>query len=190
MSEIREGLENIGRRFTAPAHSAEEIVTRARGMRRRRLLGTTLVVILASVPLGAGAWALLASPPDCPPVAEGGYQLTMAPSAGGPGTEVTLSGPVPLFGEDGTYDGTDDQIDFWWNVDPDQWDTAMPGSDPAGAGDGSTTFLGSEPLGDSCRFEFVFEVPDYEPGDYPVIGLILGGGGGTLYDAVEFHVNS
>lgn len=193
MSDIRESLENIGRRFSPPAHSVEKIVTRARGMRRRRLLGTTLAIVLAGVPLSAGAWALLVSPPDCPPVAEGGYQLTMAPRAGAPGTEVTLSGPVPLFREDGSYGGTDDQIDFWWNVDPDQWFTAMPGHDPgpAGAGGGSTTFLGSEELGDSCRFEFVFQVPDYQPGDYPVIGLIQGGGGGGLYGGVgvEFHVN-
>lgn len=112
----------------------------------------------------------------------------------GPEVGTALDVPVLLFGEDGSYQGTDDQIDFWWNVDPDQWVTAMPGHDPGptGADGGSTTFLGSEPLGDSCRFEFVFEVPDYEPGDYPVIGLILGGGGGGLYggDGVEFHVNN
>ena len=113
----------------------------------------------------------------------------MAPRAGGTGTEVTLSGPVPLLGEDGNYDGTDDQIDFWWNVDPDRWDTAMPGGDPPEtAAAGTSSFLGSEELGDSCRFEFVFEVPDTEPGDYSVIGLTIGGGGGALYDAAQFHL--
>lgn len=66
MSEIREALENIGRRFTPPDQSVEKIMAGVGGMRRRRLLGMTLVVVLAGIPLAAGAWALLSAPPRLP----------------------------------------------------------------------------------------------------------------------------
>jgi hypothetical protein len=188
MNEVRQTIERIGSKFKPPEDVLETVTSRNR-KRSSRLIGPALIGLFTLVPLSAVAWAVLSAPPDCPPVGEGEYKLVIDPQSGSAGTEAVLRGPVPLFNEEGNYQGTDDSMDFWWNVAQDQWIAAMPGGEsPRAEGQGSAVHLGTEKLGDSCEFEFKFQVPDSPSGTYSIIGLQIGGGGGTLYDDVSFDV--
>lgn len=200
---LKDRLDPVQTHGSIPA----EVVRKAK---KRRVLFTSLIsgglvlilggtgVLGASLLRGENTIAPVApietaTPPDCPPVAEGGYEARVAPAAGPTESEVTISGPVPLYGEDGSYKGPGDAIEFWWNADPNQPETLLSfrsgGPEPVPANpEENVVRLGSIDPESHCTFEFQFEVPDASPGDYPIAVLQYGGGGGGLYDDAQFQV--
>lgn len=110
-----------------------------------------------------------ASPPDCLPPPNGSYAPLMEPSAGTSGTLVTISGSIPMFGLTGEYIPTK-KVRFWWNLDPEQWPTALT-SAPRAAIPGPVAFLGEADVTNDCDYTLQFSVPHGPAGTYPVIGL-------------------
>jgi hypothetical protein len=129
--------------------------------------------------------------PDCPQARSSweGATTTLEPTSGAAGSRATISGPVPLFHKDGSYDGPDD-FHVWWNVAQKDWEFLVPGGDAQPAGPGPVEDLGIVREPPACDFELTFEVPDAPPGIYSIVVIQEGGGGFGLYGgkAMAFEV--
>lgn len=132
------------------------------------------------------------TPPNCPVVGEGGYQATLAPASGTPGSTVMISGPVPMYRPDGTYDPARElEIEIWWNVASNEWDILLPGGDePSPGGPGPVQVVAEEDVSDMCSFQLEFTVPDVPSGTYNVLVLEVGGDGAAVYSETPFEVTS
>lgn len=124
-------------------------------------------------------------PPVCPMPAERGFGATLSTAAGAPGDAITIYGPMPFQHEDGSFDHSgDSRMIAWWNASPD--DAALLSSfsrvEPSPATTGPLLRLGEAGRG-ACSFSIGFTVPDVPPGDYPIVVLQEGGGGGSTMEA-------
>lgn len=116
------------------------------------------------------------APPECPPVAEGGYKIQLSDSSRPSGSSVTVTGSVPVSANDGSYRGPNGEIQFWWNADPDHWHNVLPSPtlDPVPKNPSADVIrLGAVELS-ACTFAFDFEVPDVPPGEYPLLPISFG----------------
>ncbi len=124
--------------------------------------------------------------PDCPPVSPGVYGPTMTPSAGPAGSTVTITGRVPLYGEDGAFREPTGTLQVWWNVldQGDAWLALLPGGDsPSPALPGYVSLVAEIPIPDACTYEVKFTVPDVGPGSYPLTLLSSDATSATSYGA-------
>ena len=114
-------------------------------------------------------------PPDCPPVSEGGNRIELSQISGTPGSRVEVSGPTPLYAEDGSYRGPFGEIQLWWNANPDEWESVLPGGEePVSDRPGDVVLLGTAQLADTCTFRTTFTVPDSPPGSYLIVPVNFG----------------
>jgi Tol biopolymer transport system component len=127
--------------------------------------------------------------PHCPSVSN--YHPSVTDSIVAVGSSVTISGPVPIYGENGSFTPYDpgDTVQFWWNLDPNQWDSAITTGGPSPAVPGaSVQSLGEKSIVNTCSYELTFTVPDVPVGTYPIIGLYMGGDGVASLTPVSIHV--
>ncbi len=115
------------------------------------------------------------TPPDCPTVSEGGYQIELSETSGTPGSSVEVSGPTPLYAEDGSYRPPDSEIQLWWNADPDEWESVLPGGqEPVAERPGDVVLIGTAQLAGTCTFSTTFTVPDSPAGSYRIVPVDFG----------------
>ena len=124
--------------------------------------------------------------PGCPPVSPGVYGPTMTPSAGPAGSTVTITGRVPMYGEDGAFQEPTGTLQVWWNVldQGDSWLALLPGGDsPSPALPGYVSLVAEIQIPDACTYEATFTVPDVGPGSYPLTLLSSDATSATSYGA-------
>jgi hypothetical protein len=111
----------------------------------------------------------------CPPHT-GAYVPTMSRASGAPGTRVTIPGALPAYSVTGEYrPRTIDEVEFWWNLSPNKWYSALPGSTPVPARPGPVVALGAQGVLGMCAFRVTFTVPRVARGVFPVEGIYFGG---------------
>jgi hypothetical protein len=117
-------------------------------------------------------------PPVCP-VPSGPVFPQLSVTSGGPGTEVTVSGPVPQQGEDGSYIAPTGDMQVWWNFQGDLndagWTDLLPGgASPSPANEGVLTMVTHASIDGRCSWQATFAVPDVPPAAYPITVLSVG----------------
>jgi hypothetical protein len=111
-------------------------------------------------------------------VADDGYAPSLAPRSGPAGSRATASGELPGGeGQEGGFPGDPTTyVEAWWNLDPAEWASALPGGEePVAGGPGPVMRLGRvNDAATSCTYEIPFTVPDVPVGEYPLV-IISGG---------------
>ncbi len=131
------------------------------------------------------------TPPDCPPVGEGGYRIELSESSGVRGSTVEAFGPTPLYAEDGSYRPPDGEIQLWWNADPQAWESVLPGGDePVRDQPGEVLLVGTAQLAGTCTFRTAFQVPDVPPGEYTIVPVNFGLEGNDNVSATFFGAHA
>lgn len=131
------------------------------------------------------------TPPDCPPVGEGGYRIELSESSGPPGSTVEVSGPTPIYAEDGSYRPPDGEIQLWLNADPEAWHSVLPGGDePVPDKPGEVRLLGTAQLAGTCAFSTTFTVPDFPAGSYLIVPVNFGGEDKDRFSATFFGAHA
>jgi hypothetical protein len=129
-------------------------------------------------------------PPVCPTPSKGGYEASLSVDSGAPGDTVTISGPMPIQGPDGSFDHAGQtSIAAWWNVSPGDWTDLAPGATtpPSPAGSGPVVQLGEGGLG-ACSFTISFTVPQAPPGTYPIVPIEQNPESATSLPALTFRI--
>lgn len=106
-------------------------------------------------------------PPTCPV----GDTTSASPAEAEPGQTVSLTGPMPLQFQDGSFDEKGRTIAIaWWNADRQDWPSLSSFStgSPAPIASGPIVRLGEGGVG-QCSFSIAFTVPDVPPGDYSIV---------------------
>ena len=99
----------------------------------------------------------------------GAYDTTLSPSAGPPGSTVTLSGHLPVIEEDGSYAGqTAARVDAYWNLDFKKWWTALTSAPLPSVPNSPVRHLGSQDVSHLCTYRVRVTIPSVAPGRYPV----------------------
>lgn len=215
MDEIRSAMDRIGNRHSPGAKGTQDVRRRAESRRRReRAAAGVAGTAIATVAVVAGVYAFLPSkgesgsrgavpiaagspsedptgpPPDCSWPEGQPFEATLSADAGTPGTQVTVTGPMPLFDQAGRYEPTTD-IEVWWNVDPATWEYLTPGSqiEPSPGVPGDIEMLGMSSV-DECSFAIDVVVPDVDAGTYPIvlIGVDPEQESATIYGSMDFSV--
>jgi hypothetical protein len=137
-----------------------------------------------------------ARPPNCPArTGMGAYDTTLRPSSGAPGSTVTVSGPLPVMRENGSYGGqTATEVDVYWNLSFDHW-PSFSGSSPIAAVAGlSVRRLGKQDVAKLCRYQVQVEIPAAAAGTYPIEVLYQGPDSGgpsfASFAPADFQVTS
>jgi hypothetical protein len=87
------------------------------------------------------------------------------------GDEVTASAAIAVVSPDGDLIGPQMKtVDIWWDLDPDQWWTALTG-EPISASGGTALQLASFETTGSCSFSGQWQVPDVPPGEFGVMAI-------------------
>ncbi|MGI8519842.1 MAG: hypothetical protein ACR2MC_04445 [Actinomycetota bacterium] len=129
---------------------------------------------LNSLELSERASEASPTPPDCPPIGEDGYRIELSESSGARGSTIEVTGPTPIYTEDGSYRAPDGEIHLWWNADPEAWESLLPGGDePVPDKPGEVLLVGTGQLAGTCTFRTSFTVPDVPPGDYTIVSVNL-----------------
>ena len=131
-------------------------------------------------------------PPVCPTPAVGGYEASLSVDHGAPGDAVTISGPMPIQHEDGSFDQSGQtSIVAWWNAPPADWAALAPGATtlPSPAGPGPLVHLGEGGL-EACSFSISFTVPQASPGIYPIVPLEQNSGSATSLPTLMFRITT
>jgi streptogramin lyase len=130
--------------------------------------------------------------PDCPAVAPGVYDPSISPAFGPAGTDVRITGRVPMYSEDGAYVPPSGTLQIWWNVRGEgiEWETLLPGGDdPTPALPGEVVKVAEILIPDACSYEARFEVPAVPPGSYPLTLISSDSESATsLGGGLMFHV--
>jgi hypothetical protein len=125
-------------------------------------------------------------------VADNGYRPEVSPAAGSPGTRGTVLGELPhgVGAEGGHPADPTTTVEAWWNLDPEEWSSALPGGqEPVPAGPGPVLRLGAvEHAGARCEYRILFTVPEAPPGLYPVVAITGGDQSWGPFEAVSFEV--
>jgi hypothetical protein len=137
-----------------------------------------------------GERSATSTPPVCPTRAgNGAYRTTLDPSAGPPGSTVTVSGALGVMNEDGTYGGqTARDVDAYWNLDFRKWWTGLERSPLAAVAGSPVRHLGSQDVAKRCRYRFQVSVPSLPPGRYPIEVLYGNGKNRASFAPVDFRV--
>jgi Tol biopolymer transport system component len=130
-------------------------------------------------------------PPVCPVPAKGPSGASISATSGSPAMSVTISGPVPLQHEDGSYARRPGRFVAWWNADPSDWEhlASFSSATPSPAISGSDLIRIGEDGANECDFSISFMVPDVPPGDYPIVVIHESGGGATREAVLRFTVD-
>ena len=103
-----------------------------------------------------------------------GADYCLSHSAGPSGTRITASAPASGRSKGGRHLIHTQRIQVWWGLTPHQWiDVVNKRSHPAAV----LLAEGSTPAND--RFQIPLVVPDAEPGTYPTLQIVYGGGGAS-----------
>lgn len=86
------------------------------------------------------------------------FDPIVSPQEVAAGKNFTVFGNVPVRGEDGTYRGPSGSIEFWWDLDPEAWVSAVTGT-PSPSGSAPAVRLGSVSVDGRCTFGTTFAVP-------------------------------
>jgi hypothetical protein len=131
-----------------------------------------------------------ASAPACPTrTGKGTYATRLKPSVGPAGSTVTVSGPLGVIGEDGTYSGqTASDVEAYWNLDFHKWWSALGPSPLASVSGSPVELLGEQAVARRCRYELRVTIPSVPRGRYPI--EVLSGTGKTRasFGPVSFRV--
>jgi hypothetical protein len=204
MDEVREAIRQIGAKYQPPIHDMDELV-RQRSRRRVRnklfisglaflIAGSGAAVALRAFPVGIGGdkpdVRTASSSCEVDPVL--GYRLQVEPLHGPVGSLVTVTGPLPLYGEEGVYVGPPDWVEAWWNLNPD-WSESPYFTDGRAAVPLVETvpvnWLGKVDTSGSTCLSLQFQVPDVPPGVYPIVVNYGDDAGFAAYPMAEFVVN-
>lgn len=180
--EIGRAIERIGARFSLDGNDLESVKRAHVRLRRRRRIAS---VIVAFVLVGSGtlaAAAVIDDPSDCAVPKDYPLDATVNPQAGTIGTNVVVTGPVPFYEQDGTFDASE-IIEVWWNADPETYWDLLNGSEALAVNPNSPVQrLGEQPANEACDFKITFTVPDVPEGKYNVVIIHGQAGGVALYD--------
>jgi hypothetical protein len=122
---------------------------------------------------------------------QGTYQPLVSTNAATPGSSFDVWGGMPTRAESGRYDGPTERVEFWWNLDlHSYWETFGTGRPPSPATSGPVGLLGTRDRSDHCNYQLALTVPRVPSGTYSITGLELGGGGGTNFPPMTFHVTA
>jgi hypothetical protein len=122
--------------------------------------------------------------------ADDGYAPSPAPTSGPPGSPAAVSGELP--GGEGQESGFPGDpathVEAWWNLDPAEWASALPGGEePVPTGPGPVLRLGRIDFpAASCTYEIPFTVPAAGVGEYPLVVIAGGELSASALPAVRF----
>jgi hypothetical protein len=106
-------------------------------------------------------------------VGEDGYGPAVSPASAPSGARAIVRGEIPhgVGGEGGFPADPTTTVEAWWNLDPADWSSALPGGqEPVSAGPGPVLRLGGiEDAATRCGYDIPFAVPDAPPGLHPVV---------------------
>lgn len=126
------------------------------------------------------------------------YIPVLSPSSGPAGSTVTISGPLPVVDEAGTYVGPGNpNISVYWNLDLDHWTSILtsPNSPTASVTGSPVQHLGTQQVtGGACNFQIQVTIPSVAPGTYPIqlLGEWSGATGATTgpFPPVNYQVTA
>jgi hypothetical protein len=126
-----------------------------------------------------------------PSRSEGAYTVLIGPTAGKPGSMVTMSENTPLFNKAGHYLGPSGKIGFWFNLPFADWPAAYSSQGLPSSNNGVPVFhLGEAPVEGQCSYRVTFRVPEVPPGIYGIVPIEhSGGGSAALGKPIEFRVS-
>ncbi len=114
------------------------------------------------------------SKPPTPSATCVGADYCLSHSAGPSGTRITASAPASGRSKGGRHLVHTQKIQVWWNLAPNRWiDIVNKRSHPTAV----LLAEGSTPANN--RFQIPFVVPEAEPGIYPILHIVYGGGGAS-----------
>jgi hypothetical protein len=120
---------------------------------------------------------------------EGAYQVLIAPTAGKPGTRVTMGGNTPLFDKAGRYLGPSGKIGFWFNLPFGNWANVYFGHRPPDANDGIPVIhLGEANVAGECSYRVSFKVPEVPSGTYEILPISHTRNGSAAFEPIQFRV--
>lgn len=120
----------------------------------------------------------------------GAYGVLIAPTAGKPGSRVTMGGYTPLFNEAGRYLGPSGKIGFWFNL-PAEWEEVYSSLPPPTSNNGLPVIrLGEADVAGQCSYRVTFDVPDVPPGVYDIVPIQHGQGSSSAFLPLEFRVTA
>lgn len=133
-----------------------------------------------------------AAAPACPARSgNGAYATTISPTSGPPGSTVTVSGPLPVIAEDGTYAGQiATRVDAYWNLDFRKWWTASTSSPLPSVPGSPVRHLGTQHVATLCGYRLRVTIPSYARGRYPIEVLYGDRHGSASFAPVDFEVTS
>jgi len=128
--------------------------------------------------------------PVCPALSgKGAYATTVRPTAGRPGSTVTVSGTLGVVDESGTYGGqTATHVDAYWNLDSARWWSALTRSPSRAVAGSPVRHLGRQAVARRCRYRLRLRIPLARPGRYPIEVLYGDSKGQASFAPVEFRV--
>ena len=104
----------------------------------------------------------------------------------------TISGALPVLGEDGKPGAPSTKLAVWWNLRARRYFTAVTAvtATPSDDRPGIVADLASPlvPRPNPCGYRISFHVPDVRAGTYPIVLLGFGGGGFSDFPPVTFTV--
>lgn len=141
-------------------------------MRKRRVLTPALVAAIAAAGSISAAAHSTTSAPACAEVTgPAGYDTHLSPAAGPSGTTVTISGALPVTGEDGTVAGQATEIFAYWNLafgsGGTEWTSVYTAPVAAVAGS-PVQRLATQDVAGLCSYRFEATIPSVPPGAYPI----------------------
>jgi hypothetical protein len=136
------------------------------------------------------ARSAVSTAPVCPALSgKDAYRTTVSPSAGPPGSTVTVSGPLGVVDESGTYGGqTATHVDAYWNLDFARWWSALTGSPSRSVEGPPVRHLARQEVAKRCGYRLRLRIPLVAPGTYPIEVLYGDSKGRASLAPVEFRV--
>jgi hypothetical protein len=125
-----------------------------------------------------------------PSRSEGAYAVLIGPTAGKPGSMVTMTENTPLFNKAGHYLGPSGKIGFWFNLPFASWPAAYSSQGLPSSNNGVPVIhLGEAPVAGQCSYRVTFRVPEVPPGTYEIVSIEhSGGGSAALGQPIDFRV--
>jgi hypothetical protein len=122
------------------------------------------------------------------------YTPAVSPAHGPAGTRVTVTGTLPLYGEDGTLSTSSTaRLVGWWNVGIAHWTglaRTPPTILPARPGPAFRIIDVAVPAPNPCTYRIVIRVPRVAAGGYPIDILDVGGDGVATLPTATFTVTA
>jgi hypothetical protein len=156
-----------------------------------------IAALIACVALaigGCGAERAAVAGADCPVERA---DVTAVPRSGAPGSTVGVSGPLYYLNQEGeVWVPEHEQIQAWWNLEPDDYARVATAGVQAATGGAAEPvpegieLVGADDPDGACSFALRFTVPNVEPGTYPVSIVVVAGSDGstTVYGSFPYEV--